>query len=417
MMKCIKACLKKILFLLALQALSGSIAGISEALDFVDREHPHGPALREATKIPVGFIDHMVHYIIASTGTPLRYIPFKIAQEREELGLSLEVPLDQQEMLFQRFFWKPYKLTLEKSPVPGNVIKVPIQEGQQVQRGDILIIVEAMKMEFVIKAASPGEVRDIFCKVGDSKGAGEQLLSFTTPSSRWEAIDPTQIEDLLMSIFPWAIKSLPHEIHDFLGSMATQAKEPAFATTLSPILSASPLPGLPNPPASPSDMTQINEGGKTRKSPSPTGQGFTEKGIAPHSGTRNHDTRTEAPLLKKAKLEGAKDFSQTEPPLNVLMPVFKNKNVNLDDHRASFSPSFGGTWTGGLMLLGGFIFALKAIGYGNLTRVFFRKLTGAFSRPLLNIAYLTMDDFKIRNFTNPSAHNMNRPPFTKRQAG
>ncbi|MDF3034455.1 MAG: oadA [Alphaproteobacteria bacterium] len=350
MMKCIKACLKKILFLLALQGLAGSIAGISEALDFVDREGPHGPALRQDTKIPAGFIGDKIQYIIAPAGMLLKDIPFKITQEREELGLSPEIPVDQQEVLFQHFFWKPHKLTLSKLPLSGNIFKILVQKGQQVQRGDILIIIECMKMEISISSPFPGEVKDIFCKVGDSKGAGEQLLSLVSPSPNWEAIDPSQIEDLLMSIFPWAIKSLPHEIHDFLGSMTTQAKEPILATVFPPILSASSLLGLPNPPASPPDRTPMNEGGKTTKFRHPIVQGSTEKGIAPPSGNRNQNIRTEVPPLKNVNWEGGKGFSQMEPPRLASTPVFKNKDVTLDDHRASFSPSFGGSRTEGLML-------------------------------------------------------------------
>jgi biotin carboxyl carrier protein len=45
--------------------------------------------------------------------------------------------------------------------MPGLVISILVEEGQEVQKGDSLLILEAMKMENVIKAAGKGVVKSI----------------------------------------------------------------------------------------------------------------------------------------------------------------------------------------------------------------------------------------------------------------
>lgn len=48
-----------------------------------------------------------------------------------------------------------------KAPMPGLVLKVLVAVGQQVNKGDSLLILEAMKMENVLKATGPGTVKSI----------------------------------------------------------------------------------------------------------------------------------------------------------------------------------------------------------------------------------------------------------------
>ena len=43
-----------------------------------------------------------------------------------------------------------------KSPMPGKVIKVTVEQGQTVKAGDSLVVIEAMKMEHVIEAPCDG---------------------------------------------------------------------------------------------------------------------------------------------------------------------------------------------------------------------------------------------------------------------
>lgn len=63
------------------------------------------------------------------------------------------------------------------APMPGTVIAVQVQVGDQVQAGDALMIVVAMKMEHTITAPHVGEVKEIYFQVGDQVKEGAVLLS------------------------------------------------------------------------------------------------------------------------------------------------------------------------------------------------------------------------------------------------
>jgi biotin carboxyl carrier protein len=62
------------------------------------------------------------------------------------------------------------------SPMPGKVVKLLVAEGQEVEAGQGVIVVEAMKMENELKSALPGKVKEIFVKEGDVVESGAKLL-------------------------------------------------------------------------------------------------------------------------------------------------------------------------------------------------------------------------------------------------
>jgi oxaloacetate decarboxylase alpha subunit len=65
------------------------------------------------------------------------------------------------------------------APLAGNIFKVLVQEGDSVEAGDVVIIMEAMKMETEIRAVTSGEIVSLFTKEGDSVAVGDALLSFS----------------------------------------------------------------------------------------------------------------------------------------------------------------------------------------------------------------------------------------------
>jgi len=65
------------------------------------------------------------------------------------------------------------------APLAGNIFKVLVNEGDQVEAGDVVIIMEAMKMETEIRAVTAGEIVSLFTKEGDSVAVGDALLSFS----------------------------------------------------------------------------------------------------------------------------------------------------------------------------------------------------------------------------------------------
>ena len=63
------------------------------------------------------------------------------------------------------------------APLAGNIFKVNVAAGEHVQQGDVIIILEAMKMETEVRAAKAGVVGSVSVKEGDSVTVGETLLT------------------------------------------------------------------------------------------------------------------------------------------------------------------------------------------------------------------------------------------------
>jgi 3-methylcrotonyl-CoA carboxylase alpha subunit len=61
--------------------------------------------------------------------------------------------------------------------MPGSIVALQVAVGDTVQRGDQLMVLEAMKMEHSIVAFAEATVSEIFFAVGDQVEEGEQLLS------------------------------------------------------------------------------------------------------------------------------------------------------------------------------------------------------------------------------------------------
>jgi biotin carboxyl carrier protein len=64
------------------------------------------------------------------------------------------------------------------APMPGKVLSVKVEPGQTVEPGDALLVLEAMKMENVIKSAVGGVVEDVLAKAGMVVEKGELLVAF-----------------------------------------------------------------------------------------------------------------------------------------------------------------------------------------------------------------------------------------------
>ena len=67
--------------------------------------------------------------------------------------------------------------TVIRSGMPGKVIKIHVQAKEEVKEGDLLIIMEAMKMENEIRASFNGKVKTVYVKAGQNVEAKAPLLS------------------------------------------------------------------------------------------------------------------------------------------------------------------------------------------------------------------------------------------------
>lgn len=65
------------------------------------------------------------------------------------------------------------------APMPGKILEVHVKVGQEVKSGDILMVMEAMKMEHKIVASSAGIVDSIHFNEGDQVPQGAELLAIS----------------------------------------------------------------------------------------------------------------------------------------------------------------------------------------------------------------------------------------------
>jgi biotin carboxyl carrier protein len=70
------------------------------------------------------------------------------------------------------------KILQVKAPMPGLVLNVLIADGDEIKKGDNLLVLEAMKMENMLKSPTDGVIKKIHVKQGDKVEKNELLISF-----------------------------------------------------------------------------------------------------------------------------------------------------------------------------------------------------------------------------------------------
>jgi len=67
------------------------------------------------------------------------------------------------------------------APMPGSIFQMKTQEGATVQAGQVLLVMEAMKMENPITAPYNGTITKVFVREGDNVGEGDLLVEVARP--------------------------------------------------------------------------------------------------------------------------------------------------------------------------------------------------------------------------------------------
>lgn len=63
-----------------------------------------------------------------------------------------------------------------EAPMPGKIVKILCASGASIQTGDSVAVMEAMKMEYTLKAAMTGKVVEVKCKEGEQVALGQILF-------------------------------------------------------------------------------------------------------------------------------------------------------------------------------------------------------------------------------------------------
>ncbi len=69
------------------------------------------------------------------------------------------------------------------APMPGLVVRIEVEVGQEVHAGAGLVVVEAMKMENELRASRPGVVRAVHVEVGEAVEKGASLVTLEAPEA------------------------------------------------------------------------------------------------------------------------------------------------------------------------------------------------------------------------------------------
>ncbi len=64
------------------------------------------------------------------------------------------------------------------APMPGKVTKLSVKEGELVEKGQTLVVMEAMKMEYRLEAPRMTRVKSVHCNEGEQVGLGVTLVRF-----------------------------------------------------------------------------------------------------------------------------------------------------------------------------------------------------------------------------------------------
>jgi oxaloacetate decarboxylase alpha subunit len=73
----------------------------------------------------------------------------------------------------------PANLSPIKAPLAGNIIRIAVGVGERVEAGDVVLILEAMKMETEVRAPAAGVVASISASAGDAVAVGDELLALS----------------------------------------------------------------------------------------------------------------------------------------------------------------------------------------------------------------------------------------------
>lgn len=158
------------------------VGGLATALPF-HRAILEDPAYTEDFKVYTSYIENEFVNEIAAFQSVASEIQTKVAAEKlvaEVNGKRFEIVVHAPEPVVKRHRAKQVSTagasgTGLTSPMQGTVVKIAVEEGQSVQAGDLVIVLEAMKMEQPLNAHTSGVIKNLTAAIGETVASGTVL--------------------------------------------------------------------------------------------------------------------------------------------------------------------------------------------------------------------------------------------------
>ena len=131
-------------------------------------------------------IDHRtVHIIKDHTSQLVELIDVNIKEKTLTLKLNNKISeikiQDKHDLLLEKLGMNKaadHRIMDVKAPMPGLILDILIKVGDSVKKGDPVLVLEAMKMENILKSAGEGEVKNILVGIGSSVEKNQVLIQF-----------------------------------------------------------------------------------------------------------------------------------------------------------------------------------------------------------------------------------------------
>jgi acetyl-CoA/propionyl-CoA carboxylase biotin carboxyl carrier protein len=158
------------------------VAGLATALPF-HRAIVQDPAFTETFKVYTSYIENEFTNEIPAFESVVAEIHTKVAAEKlvaEVNGKRFEILVHTPEPVVKRHRAKQSSVTGSTgsglaSPMQGTVVKIAVEEGQSVEAGDLVFVLEAMKMEQPLSAHKSGVITNLKAVIGETVASGTVL--------------------------------------------------------------------------------------------------------------------------------------------------------------------------------------------------------------------------------------------------
>ena len=158
------------------------VGGLATALPF-HRAIVQDPAFTEKFKVYTSYIENEFNNEIPAFESVVAEIQTKVAAEKlvaEVNGKRFEILVHTPEPVVKRHRAKQSSVTGSTgtglaSPMQGTVVKIAVEEGQSVEAGDLVFVLEAMKMEQPLSAHKSGVITNLKAVIGETVASGTVL--------------------------------------------------------------------------------------------------------------------------------------------------------------------------------------------------------------------------------------------------